>query len=63
MKKQRKPTPTPQEKHRDCSCTIRLTGKLPHYAEIRCVDHDKQVQWLSKADYEYIQKKLVDKYT
>ena len=52
---------TPQQRHNDCPSVVRLIGKPPHYAEIRCVKHNKSVQWLSKQDYQYFMSQMVDK--
>jgi len=43
-------------KHNHCNTTMRLT--LPqhlHHAELRCVDCNKHIQWLSKTDYKKLQ--------
>jgi hypothetical protein len=43
-------------KHDSHRVTVRLTlPQHPHHAEIRCVDCDKHIQWLSKTDYQQLQ--------
>jgi len=42
-------------KHDSCEVTIRRTVLSgPHYAELRCVDCDKHIQWLNQTAYEIL---------
>ena len=45
----KKPIP-PLEKHNNHHVEIQLLTKGPHYAQYYCLDCNKQVSWLSKAD-------------
>ena len=43
---------TTLKKHNDCETTIRRTlFSGPHFAELRCLDCDKHIQWLSENVY------------
>jgi len=45
-------TITKLKKHDECETTIRRTlFSGPHFAELRCLDCDKHIQWLSEDDY------------
>lgn len=38
--------------HDDCEVTIRRTlNSGPHFAEMRCVQHNKHIQWLNKETF------------
>jgi len=47
---------TPKTKHDNCKVTVHLCKEdSVNYAALRCVDHNKHIQWLSKEDAQAIE--------
>ena len=51
-KKTRKNTSKNQPNpHDNCEVQVILRESGPHYAQLKCAEHDVHIQWLSKTDY------------
>lgn len=49
---------TKLNKHDQCEIQTRRIYDSPHYGELRCRDCNKHIQWLSKKDYQTINRAI-----